>query len=164
MRRPTSTPLIVAAAISCLTLLLSPDPGPAAEDFRIDAKSFRCITTMTPVRHFYVDNLQGQLEATVAAARSPTGAVYPPGSVVQLVPGEAMVKRDKGFNAATRDWEFFELEVSKEGTQIRKRGSNRHRQSIRRELLWMPHRRPSSSGIWCAKATTVAPPSRSPAR
>ena len=33
-----------------------------------------------------------------------------------------MVKRDKGFNAATRDWEFFELDVSKDGTQIRKRG------------------------------------------
>jgi hypothetical protein len=48
--------------------------------------------------------------------------VYPPGSVIQLVPGEAMVKRDKGFNAATRDWEFFELDVSKDGTQIRTRG------------------------------------------
>jgi hypothetical protein len=77
---------------------------------------------MTPVRQFYVDNLNGQLAATVAAANSPTGAVYPPGSVIQLIPGEAMVKRDKGFNAATRDWEFFELDVSKGGTQIRKRG------------------------------------------
>jgi hypothetical protein len=33
-----------------------------------------------------------------------------------------MVKRDKGFNGATSDWEFFELDVSKDGTQIRKRG------------------------------------------
>jgi hypothetical protein len=33
-----------------------------------------------------------------------------------------MVKRGKGFNAATKDWEFFELDVSKDGTQIRKRG------------------------------------------
>jgi len=32
------------------------------------------------------------------------------------------VKRGRGFNAATRDWEFFELDVSKDGTQIRKRG------------------------------------------
>jgi len=74
------------------------------------------------VRHFYVDNLRGPVDATLAAANSSTGAVYPPGSVVQLIPGEAMVKRDKGFNPATRDWEFFELDVSKEGTQIRKRG------------------------------------------
>ena len=33
-----------------------------------------------------------------------------------------MVKRDKGFNPATHDWEFFELDVSKDGTQIGKRG------------------------------------------
>src|SRR5438876_1416745 len=88
----------------------------------IDTSSFRCITKMTPVRQFYVDNLRGNLDATLAAANSATGAVYPPGSVIQLIPGEAMVKRDKGFNAATHDWEFFELDVSKDGTQIRKRG------------------------------------------
>jgi hypothetical protein len=46
----------------------------------IDASSFRCITKMTPVRQFYVDNLQGNLE-------------------------------------------FFELDVSKDGTKIRKRGT-----------------------------------------
>ena len=62
----------------------------------IDAKSFRCITKMTPVRQFYVDNLQGNLDATLAAANSPTGAVYPPGSVIQLIPTEAMVKQDQG--------------------------------------------------------------------
>src|SRR5438876_1059878 len=88
----------------------------------IDTSSFRCITKMTQVRQFYVDNLRGNLTATLAAANSTTGAVYPPGSVIQLIPGEAMVKREKGFNPATRDWEFFELDVSKNGTEIRKRG------------------------------------------
>jgi len=103
--------------------LVSASGSRAADDQRpIDTSSFRCITSMTPVRQFYVDNLRGDLQGTLAAANSPTGAVYPPGSVIQLVPGEAMVKRDKGFNAATRDWEFFELDVSKDGTQIRKRG------------------------------------------
>jgi len=91
-------------------------------DLQLDAKSFRCITKMTRVRQFYVDNLRGHLDATLAAANSTTGAVYPPGSVIQLVPGEAMVKRDKGFNTTTHDWEFFELDVSKDGTQVRKRG------------------------------------------
>jgi hypothetical protein len=114
---------LVAAAISRVALLRASDLGHAADgDFEIDASSFRCITKMTPVRHFYVDNLRGQLEATRAVANSPTGGVYPPGSVVQLIPGEVMVKRDKGFSSATRDWEFFELDVSKAGTQIRKRG------------------------------------------
>jgi hypothetical protein len=89
----------------------------------IDAKSFRCITKMTPVRQFYVDNLRGNLDATLATANSPRGAVYPPGSVIQLIPTEAMVKHDQGFNAATHDWEFFALDVSKDGTRIGKRGT-----------------------------------------
>ena len=41
---------------------------------------------------------------------------------MQLVPAEAMVKREAGFNPATNDWEFFELNVSSEGTTIGKRG------------------------------------------
>jgi len=102
--------------------LLAVGRAEAADATAIDATSFRCITAMTPVRQFYVDNLRGDLAATLAAAKSATGAVYPPGSVIQLIPGEAMVKREKGFNVATRDWEFFELDVSKDGTQIRKRG------------------------------------------
>jgi len=116
-----------AATLCGVALLLSTGHGNATDravdgDLQIDAKSFRCITKMTRVRHFYVDNLRGHLDATLAAANSTTGAVYPPGSVIQLVPGEAMVKRDKGFNTTTHDWEFFELDVSKNGTQIRKRG------------------------------------------
>jgi len=99
--------------------------GPAAavaHPFTIGEKSFRCITQMTHVRHFYVDNLAGNLKGTVRAAESTTGATYPVGSVLQLLPTEVMVKREKGFNAATRDWEFFELDVSPEGSKIRTRG------------------------------------------
>lgn len=88
----------------------------------IDAKSFRCIREMTHVRQFYVDNVLGNLDATLAVANSATGGMYPAGSVIQFVPTEAMVKRDKGFNSETHDWEFFELDVSKDGTEIRKRG------------------------------------------
>ena len=112
-----------AASLCLLMLLLSVGYASSADrDVQVDAKSFRCITKLTSVRHFYVDNLLGDLPATVAAANSPNGAVYPPGSVIQLIPGEAMVKRAKGFNAATRDWEFFELDVSKDGTAIRRQG------------------------------------------
>ncbi len=120
--------ITAAAAILCgVVLLLPAGRGNATnrtvgKDLQIDAKSFRCITKMTRVRQFYVDNLLGHLDATLAAANSTKGAVYPPGSVIQLVPGEAMVKREKGFNKTTKDWEFFELDVSKDGTQIRKRG------------------------------------------
>ena len=127
MSRSSAQRVVVAGVVWAIAyavaILLSKGPAGAVDgSFPIDATSFRCVTQMTPVRQFYVDNLRGDLAATLAAARSTTGAMYPPGSVIQLVPGEAMAKRDKGFNAATRDWEFFELDVSKEGTRIRKRG------------------------------------------
>ncbi|MGE6648584.1 hypothetical protein ACQKE0_04835 [Shewanella colwelliana] len=88
----------------------------------IDETSFSCIRDMTPVRHFYVDNLLGNIEGTLAAANSPEGAIYPTGSVVQLVPTEVMVKREPGTFVATNDWEFFELEVDESGSKIAKRG------------------------------------------
>ena len=55
-------------------------------------------------------------------ARAPDGGTFPPGSVVQLIPTEVMVKHPAGTNPATRDWEFFELDVSAQGTKIAKRG------------------------------------------
>ena len=94
----------------------------AGGKLNITEKSFHCITEMTHVRHFYVDNLLGNRQGTVKVAESAQPGTYPVGSVLQLVPTEVMVKREKGFNPATRDWEFFELEVSKEGTRIRTRG------------------------------------------
>src|SRR5262249_17651701 len=124
----------VSATLCAVALLLSAGLGNATD---IDAKSFRCIRKMTPVRQFYVDNLRGNLDATLAVANSTTGGVYPPGSVIQLIPGEVMVKRDNGFNAATHDWEFFELDVSKDGTQIRKRGTVDVVNRFWRELLWL---------------------------
>jgi hypothetical protein len=99
--------------------LAAPTPSPAS--FPISDKSFKCITEMTHVRHFYVDNLTGNLQGTVKVAQAATGN-YPVGSVLQLVPTEVMVKREKGFNATTRDWEFFELNLSPDGSTIRTRG------------------------------------------
>jgi hypothetical protein len=97
-------------------------PPAAPKAVVVSESSFRCVTQMTQVGHYYVDNLAGNLKDTVHAAQSSTGEPYPVGSVVQLVPTEVMVKREEGFNAATRDWEFFELDVSADGTKIRTRG------------------------------------------
>lgn len=88
----------------------------------VTEKTFKCLSDMTPVRGFFVDSVTGNLEATLKVARSPVGGVYPPGSVVQLVPTEVMVKREPGFSPVTKDWEFFELDVDKKGSTIRKRG------------------------------------------
>jgi hypothetical protein len=115
-------PIILCGA----ALLLCADFGAAGDaasgKVNVDAKSFRCIRDMTAVRYFYVDNLLGDLEATLAAARSPTGGEYPPGTVIQQLPNKVMVKHEKGYNPKTYDWEFINLDISKDGTKIAERG------------------------------------------
>ncbi len=96
--------------------------GGEVTEVQVTADTFDCLADMTPVRHFFVDNLLGDLAGTLAIANSENGGKYPPGSVVQLVPTEVMVKHGAGWNLATRDWEFFELDVSVEGSSIRNRG------------------------------------------
>ncbi len=87
----------------------------------VDDQTFGCIRDMTPVRGFFVGNLAGNIDDTLTIANAGTGT-YPPGSVVQLVPTEVMVKHETGYSPATRDWEFIELDVSADGSRIRARG------------------------------------------
>jgi hypothetical protein len=101
----------------------APAAKPAVAKVEITDASFNCIRNLKPVRGFYVGNLLGNIDATLAAASSASGGAYPVGSVVQLVPGEAMVKHAPGFNAATNDWEFFELDVQPAATKIKVRGT-----------------------------------------
>jgi hypothetical protein len=99
------------------------DDSDAAEKIvEITDKDFGCIRDMQQIRGMYVGNMLGNIDATIAVANSEEGGVYPPGTVVQIVPGEAMVKREAGFNVATNDWEFFVLDVSAEGSKIASRG------------------------------------------
>jgi hypothetical protein len=112
--------LLAASAIAAEPAAAVSADAPAV--VKVDDTSFQCMRKMLPVRHFYVDNLLGDKAGTLAAANAPTGAKYPPGSVVQLVPTEVMVKRETGFNPATGDWEFFELDVNDKGSKIGKRG------------------------------------------
>jgi hypothetical protein len=119
--RNTDWARILVCALLLAGSATAAEPG-AFKKLTITEKSFRCITEMSHVRHFYVDNLADNLRGTVQVAESAKPGIYPVGSVLQLVPTEVMVKREKGFNPATRDWEFFELEVSQEGSKIRTRG------------------------------------------
>lgn len=125
MARLLRTQLRVVASAITLSLGLvavSQVADAATAMVKVDDASFKCMRQMAQVRHFYVDNLLGDVMSTVQAANAPKGAVYPAGSVVQLVPTEVMVKREPGFSPATGDWEFFELSVSENGTKIGKRG------------------------------------------
>src|SRR5260370_37331064 len=93
------------------------------QDFVAQAGDFRNLHTMTKVRGFYVDNRLGHLDQALAVANSPNGGRYTVGTIIQLVPQEAMGKRQKGFSPPTRDWEFFFLPLTPMGTTTDKRGA-----------------------------------------
>lgn len=89
----------------------------------IPDSAFKCLTELTASGAFFVDNLLGNLQATLAVANSDSGGKFPPGSMVSLVPNEVMIKHNQGWNPGTNDWEFFLLNVSAEGTSIAARGA-----------------------------------------
>jgi hypothetical protein len=101
--------------LSCVGSVQADDK--TAAKYKVDASTFRCITKMTPVKHFFVDSLSGNLAGTVDVAQAGKGQ-FPEGSVLQLIPNEAMVKQQKGFSPGTNDWEFFALDTDKDGTKI----------------------------------------------
>lgn len=100
----------------------APPTTAAAEDAKLGASNFPNINTMTRVGDHFVGNARGHLAAALAVARSVKGGRYPVGTIIQLVPQEAMVKRAAGFSPSTDDWEFFSLDVSAKGTRILSRG------------------------------------------
>jgi len=110
----------------------TPDPADATsgrdaqiegEDARLEAADFGCILEWPMVRHFRITNVRGHLDEALAVANSPTGGTYPVGTILQLVPSEAMVKRGRGFSPETNDWEFFALDARAGGTTVRSRGA-----------------------------------------
>lgn len=106
-----------ASSFSEVNLTDSSKAVPVTED------TFVCLKKMHPIRGFFVGNILGKLDDTIAVAESPEGKTYPPGSIVQLIPAEVMIKHHKGWSTLTNDWEFFELDVSEDGSKIKVRGT-----------------------------------------
>jgi hypothetical protein len=98
------------------------DSGVSLQDFVATEADFSCIENGTQVRKFFVKNALGHDQETLAVANAGQGK-YPVGTMIQLIPQEAMVKRREGFSAASGDWEFFSLSPSATGTQILARGT-----------------------------------------
>lgn len=102
--------------------LPDPTPTPTPEEFVAEAQDFECLTRWTRIRHFRIANPAGHLGDALAVARGEVPPPYPVGTIIQLVPQEAMVKRGAGFFPEANDWEFFVLAPLAAGTQISKRG------------------------------------------
>ena len=79
---------------------------------------FRCLTDgVKPagMNFFVFHKSKKKLAKAVAMTESgDVSAGYPVGTVLQLFPFEAMVKRKKGFNPEGHDWEFFQLTVEEQ--------------------------------------------------
>jgi hypothetical protein len=125
-----AVPVLLAVAVGCAQARdagsgATAPPATAAptEDFEAQPADFVNLHDMAAVRGFFVANQRGHLDEALAVANDPAGGRYPVGTIVQLIPGEAMVKRRVGFDARTNDWEFFTLDPSAAGTSIRQRGS-----------------------------------------
>lgn len=99
--------------------------GEPPEDPVLGADDFGCVLDWPKVRRFRITNVLGDVDASLAVANSADGGSYPVGTLIQLVPTEAMVKRAPGFAPQSNDWEFFSLSVSADGTEILARGSDR---------------------------------------
>jgi hypothetical protein len=126
-------PIVIAVAVGCSSGDADGDDASgttgttdttAVQDVVVIAADFKPLAEMTRVRGFFVDNVAGDLEGTLAVANDPEGGSYPVGTVIQLIPQEAMVKRAPGFDPGSNDWEFFTLDVTAAGTTIVTRGGS----------------------------------------
>jgi hypothetical protein len=96
------------------------DAGSSVEDFVPTTADFDCLqdSEWTTIGESRFKNVLGHTAEMLTVARSPTGGVYPVGTIIQLVPTEASAKRGAGYSTQSNDWEFFSLSVSASGTTI----------------------------------------------
>ena len=115
------TGLLLAAGLAVST----PDSA-SAEDIAVSEQTFGCILDWPKVRNTrfkHADPVKLK-EAMRIFRDSVPDKEYPVGTILQLVPFEAMVKHPHEKFPKTNGWEFFALEVSEAGTKIRDRGEN----------------------------------------
>src|SRR5262249_12242623 len=94
----------------------------ARAEFVARAKDFKCLKAFVPIpgKNFVVYNRNpARLQRAVRIATEDLEhRKYPIGTIIQVFPFEAMVKRGGGFNPSGGGWEFFNLKVSPQGTLI----------------------------------------------
>lgn len=95
-----------------------------AEDLTVSENSFGCIRDWTKVRNTYITHADPEKlkEAVRIFKSSIPDKEYPAGTFLQLLPNEAMVKHPRQKFPETNGWEFFDLDLSAQGTKIKTRG------------------------------------------
>ncbi|MGQ0444511.1 MAG: hypothetical protein ACT4O2_05130 [Beijerinckiaceae bacterium] len=98
----------------------------AADDIAVSEQTFDCILAWPQIRNTRIKNSDPEKlkEAMRIFQESVPDKEYPAGTILQLVPFEAMVKHKREAFPKTNGWEFFALDVSGAGTKIKDRGDN----------------------------------------
>ena len=98
----------------------------SADNMTVSEQTFDCILNWAQVRNTRIKNADPEKlkEAVEIFRDSIPDREYPVGTILQLVPFEAMVKHSRETFPKTNGWEFFALDVSAAGTKIRDRGDN----------------------------------------
>ena len=115
---------------SCVLILLFSVVGRSlpsvavAQEITVSDQTFGCILDWPKVRNtrFKHSDPEKLKEAMRILRDSVPDKEYPVGTILQLIPFEAMVKHPREKFPNTNGWEFFFLDVSKEGTKIADRG------------------------------------------
>ncbi len=124
---------VSATAAGLVSVIVNVEVFPAGtaggeKPFVARAKDFRCLEEFAsvPGKSFRIHhrNPRKLARAVRIAALDLRGRRYPVGTIIQLFPSEAMVKRGGGFNPEGGGWEFFKLEVEPGGTRIVGRTQN----------------------------------------
>jgi hypothetical protein len=127
-----SKPILLAAGLGLFML-----SGASAQDITVTEQSFGCILDWPKVRNTYFKhNDPKKLKEAMRIFRdSVPDKEYPVGTILQLIPFEAMVKHPREKFPTTNGWEFFDLDVSEEGTKIKERGSAGRQSFARSDVL-----------------------------
>lgn len=109
----------------------------SADDVVVTARSFGCLLAMPKVRNTRIQNPDPEkLKEAIRIFRdSVPGKEYPTGTILQLIPAEAMVKHDRAAFPNTNGWEFFALRVTADGATIQDRGDKVVNMSLKKQCL-----------------------------
>jgi hypothetical protein len=109
---------VLALALPLVLAIVSPGPvsaGPPAK-----AEDFQCILNGVKAegKNFYIFH-RNKKRLRRAVRMTSTGKIpkagYPVGTIIQLFPQEAMIKRRRRFNRDGHGWEFVQLKVTQDG-------------------------------------------------
>jgi hypothetical protein len=124
-------------SILCLVLCFYSAAALSADDLVITEKDFVCVLNLPKVRNTRIQNPDPEKlkEATRIFKDSMPNQDYPTGTILQLIPTEAMVKHDRASFPNSNGWEFFALQVSADGTKILDRGDKVLNTSLKKPCL-----------------------------